>query len=113
MASATTKKTKVAQTTIKRRDALMALLRHKYLFREETFANRTGFLEPADSSQPLSLCGFTFQTPNGAPFLLGVVALESDKESATRDAFQYALSSETLGLVAVSLPEQETPKFFR
>jgi len=113
MASRTAKNSKAAQTTSKRRDALVTLLRHKYLFREETFASRTAFLEPSDSSQPVPLCGFTFQTPNGAPFLLGVVALESDKEQATKNAFQYALSSETLGLVVVSLPEQETPKFFR
>ena len=83
MASRTTKTTKAAQTTIKKRDALLTLLRHKYLFREEAFAGRTLFLEPSDSSQSVSLCGFVFQTPNGAPFLLGVVALEGDKERAT------------------------------
>lgn len=113
MASRSVKKSKATQTTGKRRDALVTLLRHKYLFREETFAGRTVFLEPGDSSQPVPLCGFTYQTPNGAPFLLGVVALENDTEQATRDAFQYALSSETLGLVVVSLPEQDAPKFFR
>jgi type I restriction enzyme M protein len=113
MASRTAISSKTAQTSTKRRDALIALLRHKYLFREEAFASRTLFLDSNDSSQPVPLCGFVFQTPNGAPFLLGVVALDSDKERATRDAFQYALTSETLGLVAVSLPEQETPKFFR
>ena len=96
-----------------RRDELLTILRQKYLFREEAFAGRTLFLELNDSFQAAPLCGFVFKTPNGAPFLLGVVATESDKERATRDAFQYALSSETLGLVAVSLPEQETPKFFR
>ena len=85
MASTTAKKNKLAQTAIKRRDALMALLRHKYLFREEAFASRTVFLEPSDSSQSVPLCGFAFKTPNGAPFLLGVVALESDKERATAD----------------------------
>jgi type I restriction enzyme M protein len=113
MAYRTAKISKATQTTSKRRDVLVTLLRHKYLFGEETFASRTVFLEPSDLSQPVPLCGFTFQTPNGAPFLLGVVALESDKEQATKNAFQYALSSETLGLVVVSLPEQETPKFFR
>lgn len=113
MTSKTARSSKIAQSTVKRRDELLTLLRHKYLFCEEAFAGRTLFLEPGDSSQPAPLCGFVFQTPNGAPFLLGVVAFESDKERATRDAFQYALSSETLGLVAVSLPEQETPKFFR
>ena len=71
------------------------------------------FLESSDTQKSSPLCGFVFKTPNGAPFLLGVIAFGGDKEQATADAFQYALSSETLGLVAVSLPEQEAPKFFR
>jgi len=113
MASRTAKNSKASQDAIKRRDALIALLRHKYLFREEAFSDRTMFLEPSDTEQSSPVCGFVFKTPNGAPFLLGVIALNSDKERATADAFQYALSSETLGLVAVSMPGQEAPKFFR
>src|SRR5208283_3515438 len=113
MASRTIKSSKTGQDAIKRRDALIVLLRQKYLFREDAFADRTMFLGSSNTQKSSPLCGFVFKTPNGAPFLLGVIALDSDKERATANAFQYALSSETLGLVAVSLPGQEAPKFFR
>ncbi len=113
MRSRTAKCCKIGEDAIKRRDALIAVLRNKYLFREDAFRDRTVFLEPNDTDQSAPLSGFVLKTPNGAPFLLGVVASDSDKERATTEAFQYALSSETLGLVAVSLPGREEPKYFR
>src|SRR6266487_4816605 len=113
MVSRPTKPTKTVRWIAERRDALMTLLRTKYLYREDKFADRTLLLESANSPNSSTLYGFVFRTPRGAPFMLGVVSPKGDDERVTGDAFQYALATETLGLVVVLPSEQDAPKFFR
>lgn len=102
---------RTSKTADRKRQLLLTLLQHRYLFREEVFADRTEFLD--DHVDSPAFCGFIFRSSTGAPFLLGVVASEDAKDHMTNTAFQYALSSETLGLVAVLPHGQETPKFYR
>jgi type I restriction enzyme M protein len=46
-------------------------------------------------------CGLVLNTRDGAPFLLALAMVDDDLERITSDAFQYALSTETLGLIAI------------
>ena len=98
---------------VEQRDTLMTILRTKYLYREDRFVDRTLLLEPGDSSNSSGFCGFVFRTTGGAPFLLGVASPEGDDERTTGEAFQYALATETLGLVVVLPTKRDAPKFFR
>jgi type I restriction enzyme M protein len=104
---------KAKKLIIQRREMLLTILRVKYLYREDKFGDRTLMIEPGTSSGSSLLCGFVFCTTGGAPFLLAAANPEGDDERSTGEAFQYALATETIGLVVVLPTKHDTPKFFR
>lgn len=92
---------------------LLNLLTSKYLYRDEYFKDRVAFLNPGKEEPLREPFGFTFNTKNGAPFILGVVVSDDAQESDLDEAFQYALRSETIGLLAVLPLQNDTPRFYR
>jgi type I restriction enzyme M protein len=96
----------------RKREALLSILRETYLFREDIFADRTELLDPENPSTPTVPYGFVLRTRGGAPFLLGAITPDGT-DGGIAAAFQYALASETLGLVAVLGVTQDSPRFYR
>lgn len=101
MPSPKTKQQPTPHSVSERRNALLTLLGEKYLFSGEKFSGKRTLIEPDSDQTPTGLCGAMFQTPNGAAFLLAVAAPAPDGERTKADAFQFALSTETIGLVVI------------
>jgi hypothetical protein len=75
----------------KRRD-LLDLLSTKYLFRQDYLGNRIALLNPIEKSDLRQPFGFTVNTKNGAPFVLGAVIEETGRETTLDMSCFFSLS---------------------
>lgn len=94
-------KAKDKVSTAKARDNLLRLLRTKYLFGEQEFGDRTLLLPTREVPLSPEIHGFILRSPNGAPFLIAVAAHEGSVEECRGEATRFALTTETIGLVAI------------
>ena len=107
------------KTTIKakspagKRDELLALLREKYLFSADLFAERMRLVPLGEDELKPQALGFELLTTSGASFLVAAVPAAGDLPRTVTEAFQYALSTETIGLVVVHANDEPKPKFYR
>ena len=113
MNSQLSKKAKLASSGKKRLEELLSLLQTRYLFREDIFSKRTKTIKTEDLPGVSSSCGVALLSQNEAPFMVGVVQAGDSLEKVTNSAFQYALSTETIGLVLVFPVRGDKPVFYR
>ena len=71
-----------------RRDELLALLRDKYLYGAEHFAERMRLVPLGESDFKPQAVGFELSTTSGAPFLLAAVPSAGDSRGSTRATAQ-------------------------
>ena len=78
---------------------LRSILEDRYLYKSESFSNRTKFLQFPPNSSSKSTNALCFEVFEGAPFLLAVASSKKTTNIVRDQVISYAISSETIGTI--------------
>ena len=94
-------------------DAIRSLLRDKYLYSEEHFANRLETMDKKAFEDCAVSEAFAFTTCGGKPFLLAIACESSSWLRALEQASKHIAATETIGLLALATKDAAHVEFFR